>query len=214
MKKQLISAAVSAVLVFSAPAFSTGITVVDVTAIAKTVQEGLLRAQEAKAALDQAMREYDQAKNIGEDAKRRFEGYSDYSNLFDTASSYMTGNLSELAKADNIGSLRQQYGLVSNEPAVQSKYDGMLQKISLYDNFNKQLTDNSRQLDSLQGRFSSATTPQQKQDIANQIQLEMVKQQSVIQQYQFAQAKVDEEETIAKKKRGAEYNKAHSFTGN
>lgn len=214
MKKQLISAAVSAVLVFSAPAFSTGIPVVDVTAIAKTVQEGLLRAQEAKAALDQAMREYDQAKNIGEDAKRRFEGYSDYSNLFDTASSYMKGNLSELAKPDNIGSLRQQYGLVSNEPAVQSKYDGMLQKISLYDNFNKQLTDNSRQLDSLQGRFSSATTPQQKQDIANQIQLEMVKQQSVIQQYQFAQAKVDEEETIAKKKRGAEYNKAHSFTGN
>ena len=55
MKKQLISAAVSAVLVFSAPAFSTGIPVVDVTAIAKTVQEGLLRAQEAKAALDQAM---------------------------------------------------------------------------------------------------------------------------------------------------------------
>ncbi|EAZ4194922.1 conjugal transfer protein TrbJ [Salmonella enterica] len=213
MKKQLISAAVSAVLVFSAPAFSTGIPVVDVTAIAKTVQEGLLRAQEAKAALDQAMREYEQAKNIGEDAKRRFEGYSDYSNLFDTASSYMKGNLSELAKPDNIGSLRQQYGLVSNEPAVQSKYDGMLQKISLYDNFNKQLTDNSRQLDSLQGRFSSATTPQQKQDIANQIQLEMVKQNSVMQQYEFAQAKIEKEEEIKQMQRTIERNKKHSFTG-
>ncbi len=75
------------------------------------------------------------------------------------------------------------------------------------------MTDNSRQLDSLQGRFSSATTPQQKQDIANQIQLEMVKQNSVMQQYEFAQAKIEKEEEIKQMQRTIERNKKHSFTG-
>lgn len=210
MKKIKVITALLFPLVCSAPAMSSGIPVVDVAGIAKTVEEGLRRAQEAKSMLDQAVREYEQAKQLGDAAKQRFEGYSDFSNLFDTAASYMKDNLSDLSKNDNMSGLRQKYGLVSDDPSVQSRYDGMLNKISLYDNFNKQLTQNAKQLDKLQGRFSSATTPQQKQDIANQIQLEMMKQGGVMQQYQFAQAKIAEEEDINYQKIRIEYNRAHS----
>lgn len=210
MKKVTLISMLLFPLMCSAPAMSAGIPVVDVAGIAKTVEEGLRRAQEAKQMLDQAVREYEQAKQLGDAAKQRFEGYSDFSNLFDTASSYMKDNLSDLSKSDNISGLRQKYGLVSDDPSVQSRYDGMLNKISLYDNFNKQLTENAKQLDTLQGRFSSATTPQQKQDIANQIQLEMMKQGSVMQQYQFAQAKIAEEEKVNYQKIRIEYNRAHS----
>jgi type IV secretion system protein VirB5 len=212
MKKVFI-AAIAGMLLLSPHAFSAGILVFDTVAIAKTIEEGLNRAQEAKAAFDQATKDYEQAKSIGEDAKRRFEGYSDYSDLFDTAASYMKDDLSALAEAEDIGGLRDKYGLVSDDEGVQQRYDGELQKIALYDNFNKQLTKGAQQLDTLQGRFESATTPQQKQDIANQIELEMVKTNAVIQQYQFAQGKISQEAHIEAVKRADEFKKAHTYTG-
>ena len=213
MKKNSTIAALLLTALISSQAVATGIPVVDALANARAIQEGLQRALEAKTALDQAVRDYEQAKHFGEDAKRRFEGYSDFSTLFDTAASYMVGDLSELSKPENIGSLRGKYGLVSNQPAVQSKYDGMLQAISLYDGFNKQLTENARQLDTLQNRFAAAVTPQQKQDIANQLQIELIKNQNMVRQYDYAQSKIVQESEIHQMKRSIDRNKAHSYTG-
>ncbi|MGL5290034.1 MAG: type IV secretion system protein [Aeromonas sp.] len=213
MKKHFLSLAVASAMVLSSPTFAAGIPVVDVAAIAKTVEEGLTRAQEAKAQLDQAMADYNQAKGIGEAAQKRFEGYSDFSNVFDTAASFMKENVSDLAKPDDIGALRDEYGVVSKDPAVQEKYDGMLKEISLYDNFNKSLIKTSKQLDDLQGDFAAATTPQQKEDISNQLQMEMLKQQAVMQQFTIAQAKIAQDQKIQKQKIADAFMDAHTYKG-
>lgn len=209
MKKQLISAAVSAVLVFSAPAFSTGIPVVDVTAIAKTVQEGLLRAQEAKAALDQAMREYDQAKNIGEDAKRRFEGFSDFSGGFDTASSYMQDSLSKItddAKSD-MGGIRDKYELKSEDKDIQNRYDSMLQKIKFYDDFNTSVGDRAKRIETLQRNFNNADTPQKKADLANQLSTEQMTLDMQIKQYDLAERQMAAINTVNQEKASDDFFK-------
>lgn len=213
MKIKSVATTILFIMLSGSQAMATGIPVVDAMANARSIQEGLQRALEAKQALEQAVREYEQAKRFGDDAKRRFEGYSDFSTLFDTAASYIVKDLSDLSNPEKVGSLRQKYGLVSNDPSVQSKYDGMLQKISLYDSFNKQLTENAQQLDQLQNRFATAVTPQQKQDIGNQIQLELVKNQNIVRQYDYAQSKISQESEINQVKRSIERNKAHSYTG-
>ncbi|EFD1199109.1 type IV secretion system s family protein, partial [Escherichia coli 99.1805] len=64
------------------------IPVVDPASIAKTVEEGVTRAKEAAANLQQLKEQYEQTIKYAEEQKRRLEGFTDFSNGFDSAESY------------------------------------------------------------------------------------------------------------------------------
>lgn len=180
----------------SGQVMASGIPTVDVAAIAKTVEEGLTRAQEAANQLNQLKEQYEQQIKYAEDQKQRLEGFTDFSSGFDAASSYMKDSLSSItddAKSDLSG-LRDKYGLSSSNSVAQARYDGLLQKIKIYDNFNDSLRERANRITSLQNDFSSADTPQKKADLANQLSTEKMTLDMQIKQFDLAERQMESAE--------------------
>lgn len=180
----------------SGQAMASGIPTVDVAAIAKTVEEGLTRAQEAANQLNQLKEQYEQQIKYAEDQKQRLEGFTDFSSGFDSASSYMKDSLSSItddAKSD-LSNLRDKYGLSSSNSVAQARYDGLLQKIKIYDDFNDSLRDRANRITSLQNDFSSADTPQKKADLANQLSTEKMTLDMQIKQFDLAERQMESAE--------------------
>ena len=180
----------------SGQVMASGIPTVDVAAIAKTVEEGLTRAQEAANQLNQLKEQYEQQIKYAEDQKQRLEGFTDFSSGFDSASSYMKDSLSSItddAKSD-LSNLRDKYGLSSSNSVAQARYDGLLQKIKIYDDFNDSLRDRANRITSLQNDFSSADTPQKKADLANQLSTEKMTLDIQIKQFDLAERQMESAE--------------------
>ena len=180
----------------SGQVIASGIPTVDVAAIAKTVEEGLTRAKEAANQLNQLKEQYEQQMKYAEDQKQRLEGFTDFSSGFDSASSYMKDSLSSItddAKSDLSG-LRDKYGLSSSDSTAQARYDGLLQKIKIYDDFNDSLRDRANRITSLQNDFSSADTPQKKADLANQLSTEKMTLDMQIKQFDLAERQMESAE--------------------
>ncbi|UCQ29634.1 type IV secretion system protein (plasmid) [Edwardsiella tarda] len=175
---------------------ASGIPVVDVAAIAKTVEEGLIRAKEAANQLAKLKEQYEQSVKYAEDQKKRLEGFTDFSGGFDSASSYMKDSLSSItdgAKSDLSG-LRDQYGFSSSNSTVQARYDGLLQKIKFYDDFNDTIKSRANRITSLQNAFSNADTPQKKADLANQLSTEKMTLDMQIKQFDIAERQMESAE--------------------
>lgn len=165
------------------------IAVVDIAAIAKTVEEGLTRAQEAANNLAKLKEQYEQSVKYAEDQKKRLEGFSDFSNGFDSASSYMKDSLEQITKdaSNNLSEVRNAYGLNSDSTNIQARYDATLKMIKIYDDFNDSLQSRAHRMQKLQESFSKATTPQEKTDLANQLNAEKLTLDMQIKQYDIAE---------------------------
>ncbi|EFA9346573.1 MULTISPECIES: type IV secretion system protein [Escherichia] len=185
------------------------IPVVDPASIAKTVEEGISRAKEAAANLQQLKEQYEQTIKYAEEQKRRLEGFTDFSNGFDTASSYMRNSLNDIASESHIGldSLRKKYALSSTDSAAQNRYDAVLQKINFYEQFNKSLQQRAERVQTLQGLFSSAQTPQQKTDLANQLNTEKLTLEMQIKQYDLAERQMEASEAARKESQSVKFFK-------
>ncbi|EEZ8146481.1 conjugal transfer protein TrbJ [Escherichia coli] len=165
------------------------IPVVDPASIAKTVEEGVTRAKEAAANLQQLKEQYEQTIKYAEEQKRRLEGFTDFSNSFDSAESYMKTRLSDLTdhSKENVNSLRDKYNLKSESNLAQTRYDSILKQIDFYEKFNKSLLERANRMQNLQNSFSHANTPQQKADLANQLNTEKLTLEMQIKQYDIAE---------------------------
>ncbi|EEC9863817.1 conjugal transfer protein TrbJ [Escherichia coli] len=165
------------------------IPVVDPASIAKTVEEGVTRAKEAAANLQQLKEQYEQTIKYAEEQKRRLEGFTDFSNGFDSAESYMKTRLSVLTdhSKENVSSLRDKYNLKSESNLAQTRYDSILKQIDFYEKFNKSLLERANRMQNLQNSFSHANTPQQKADLANQLNTEKLTLEMQIKQYDIAE---------------------------
>ncbi|HFN8163292.1 TPA: type IV secretion system protein, partial [Escherichia coli] len=76
MKDKVLSFLLAGIIIVTSPSiFASGIPVVDVTAIAKTVEEGLNRAAEAARQLEQLKQQYEQTIKYAEEQKKRLEGF-------------------------------------------------------------------------------------------------------------------------------------------
>ncbi|HAN4291192.1 type IV secretion system protein [Escherichia coli] len=185
------------------------IPVVDPASIAKTVEEGINRAKEAAANLQQLKEQYEQTIKYAEEQKRRLEGFTDFSNGFDTASSYMKNSLNDIASESHIGldNLRKKYALSSTDSSAQNRYDAVLQKINFYEQFNKSLQQRAERVQTLQGLFSSAQTPQQKTDLANQLNTEKLTLEMQIKQYDLAERQMEASEAARKESQSVKFFK-------
>lgn len=212
MKDKVLSFLFAGIITITSPSiFASGIPVVDVAAIAKTVEEGLNRAAEAARQLEQLKQQYEQTIRYAEEQKKRLEGFTDFSNGFDSASSYMKDSLSTItnsAKSD-LSSLRSQYDLSdlsSNVAETQQKYDAILAKIKFYENFNNEMQERAKRLTTLQKEFASADTPQKKADLSNQLNTEKLTMELQLKQYDIAERQLENErkaqyETYVRQKR-------------
>ena len=169
--------------------YASGIPVLDVAAIAKTVEEGLTRAQEAANNLAKLKEQYEQSVKYAEDQKKRLEGFSDFSNGFDSASSYMKDSLDQITKeaSTNLSDARRSYGLTSESANIQARYDSTLKKIKIYEDFNDNLQNRAKRMQKMQESFIAATTPQEKADLANQLNVEKLTLDMQIKQYDIAE---------------------------
>ncbi|EEW2065173.1 TPA: conjugal transfer protein TrbJ [Escherichia coli] len=185
------------------------IPVVDPASIAKTVEEGINRAKEAAANLQQLKEQYEQTIKYAEEQKRRLEGFTDFSNGFDTASSYMKNSLNDIASESHMGldNLRKKYALSSTDSSAQNRYDAVLQKINFYEQFNKSLQQRAERVQTLQGLFSSAQTPQQKTDLANQLNTEKLTLEMQIKQYDLAERQMEASEAARKESQSVKFFK-------
>lgn len=185
------------------------IPVVDPASIAKTVEEGINRAKEAAANLQQLKEQYEQTIKYAEEQKRRLEGFTDFSNGFDTASSYMKNSLNDIASESHMGldNLRKKYALSSTDSSAQNRYDAILQKINFYEQFNKSLQQRAERVQTLQGLFSSAQTPQQKTDLANQLNTEKLTLEMQIKQYDLAERQMEASEAARKESQSVKFFK-------
>ncbi|EBM4269681.1 conjugal transfer protein TrbJ, partial [Salmonella enterica] len=190
MKDKVLSFLLAGIITVTSPSiFASGIPVVDVTAIAKTVEEGLNRAAEAARQLEQLKQQYEQTIKYAEEQKKRLEGFTDFSNGFNDASNYMKDSLSTItdsAKSD-LNSLRSQYNLSSDVVETQQRYDAILAKIKFYENFNTQMQERAKRLTNLQKEFSNADTPQKKADLSNQLNTEKLTMELQLKQYDIAE---------------------------
>ena len=188
---------------------ASGIPTIDVAAIAKTVEEGLTRAKEAASQLSQLKEQYEQSMKYAEAQKQRLEGFTDFSDGFDSASSYMKDSLSSItdgAKSDLSG-LRYKYGLSSSNNTTQARYDGLLQKIKFYDEFNDSMRERANRITSLQNEFSGADTPQKKADLANQLSTEKMTLDMQIKQYDIAERQMESAEKARQEQAGIDFRK-------
>lgn len=199
MKKSAIVGLLLSTIFFHS-AWAGGIPVFDGIGLAKTVEEGLTRAKEAasnlaqlKKQFDQVKQQYEQEVQYAQDQKSRLEGFTDFSGGFDSASSYLKSSLSDVTSSSRTGlsGLRNQYGLSSKDNTAQARYDGILQKIKFYDDFNTSMHQRANRLTSLQKSFASATTPQKKADIANQLSTEQMTMDMQIKQYDIAERQME-----------------------
>jgi len=200
MKDKVLSFLLAGIITITSPSiFASGIPVVDVTAIAKTVEEGLNRAAEAARQLEQLKQQYEQTIKYAEEQKKRLEGFTDFSNGFNDASNYMKDSLSTItdsAKSD-LNSLRSQYNLSSDVVETQQRYDAILAKIKFYENFNTQMQERAKRLTNLQKEFSNADTPQKKADLSNQLNTEKLTMELQLKQYDIAERQMKFEQEAA-----------------
>ncbi|MCV4998130.1 conjugal transfer protein TrbJ, partial [Escherichia coli] len=97
--------------------------------------------------------------------------------------------------------------LSSTDSAAQNRYDAVLQKINFYEQFNKSLQQRAERVQTLQGLFSSAQTPQQKTDLANQLNTEKLTLEMQIKQYDLAERQMEASEAARKESQSVKFFK-------
>lgn len=197
MKKNAIACALSAVLIASAvPALATGIPTLDAMTAALLESNALAQAKQALEALNtvkdgirQAEQQYNNYKGIvtGNDKLGAFLDnpsvnkvlpLGEWSDVYDTA--------------QDIASLRDRYGLTSDNASVQAKFDRMLSAMDALERNYKATTERVSNAEQLRAKLNEVQTPQQKEDLQLRYQQELLEQQN--QQMRLANMKMLQEE--------------------
>ncbi|EGH9360838.1 plasmid conjugal transfer protein [Salmonella enterica] len=205
-------------LLFLASCFSlngtAGILVYDPTAVAKTVDEGLTRAQEAAKQYEQLKQEYEQSVRYAEEQKKRLEGFTNFNTGFDTASSYMKDRLTDLTdvKSYDVDSELDKFNLNDSE-SIKARLEGAAAKVKFLDSYNDDLKNRASKLESLQNKFNQATTPQQKADLTNQLQTEQINMQYFMKQNELAEKQMEQQDKLRQEQIRKEWMEKHSHKG-
>lgn len=201
MNKKIIAIALS--LSFVSVSSFAGIPVIDPTAIAQAtamVNEAKNQLVELKSQVETAKNQLKEFQNEAEATKKRLEGYSDFSSYFDSSSSYLKDTLNEtmqdVSSQDLSNYFSQNNISVESGSGVEAVYKSKIEKIKTYERLQDNLSKQTLKMDRLQRDFEKATTPQQKQDILNTVQMEKLKMDTTMQSVNFELNKQSEQEKI------------------
>lgn len=163
------------VLIFSFNVFSSGIPTADVAAVSAMINENLKNLEKQAEQIIELKNQLEMMKQQAEADIRRFEGNlgkllnidSLYSIVGDDLSKILLPPESEFEKIND--SLREKYGLKTDDLELQKKYDFELKKIQDLERSFDASVKRTQELEKLRDMAISAKTPTEKQDIANEI---------------------------------------------
>ncbi|WP_299496346.1 type IV secretion system protein [uncultured Shewanella sp.] len=177
MKKQLLVATLALSMSATAPTVqATGIPVVDVASIMQMVIDSLQTGIEFEQQISEARNRLLELKNQGEHYRDMVQGHYNFEDLINDPNLNQFMNLDEWRDIyDDIGeldSLRDKYGLRSDNPSLQAQYDTKLRQLNAQQKYYDATINRNNQLQSLMAQFTSATNPAVKEDLANAITLQ------------------------------------------
>ncbi|ODJ92720.1 P-type DNA transfer protein VirB5 (plasmid) [Pseudomonas viridiflava] len=186
MKKHVVAYALSALMLTAAlPAAQAavpGVPVVDPSNLIELRLNAVAQAKQAydalttaKDAISQAAQEYNHYKSIitGNDMLGGFlndPALNQVMPMGEWADVYSTGR--------NIASLRDRYGLTSDNASVQAKFDQMMSVADALERNYNASTERVKNAEILRARLNEVTTPQQKNDLQLRYQQELIEQQN------------------------------------
>ncbi|MBS0044843.1 hypothetical protein KFE26_21485 [Shewanella sp. M16] len=180
MKKILLAAAIASVLNLSAidKVQASGIPVVDVASLLQMVMDGAKDAQQFAQQISEARNRLNELKNQGEHYKDMVEGHYNFEDLVNDPNLNQFMNMDDWKDAYNdtsdLASMRDEFGLHSDNAAVQRRYDRKLQNFRAQQKYYDATINRNNQLQKLVEQFNRATTPAAKEDIGNAIAFQQV----------------------------------------
>ncbi|WP_225776369.1 P-type DNA transfer protein VirB5 [Pseudomonas sp. Marseille-Q5115] len=184
MKKNAIACALSAVLLASAvPALAvTGVPTLDAVTAAILESNAVAQAKQALEALNTAKDGIRQVEQQYNNYKSIVTGNDKLGAFLDNPSVNKVLPLGEWSDvydtAQNIASLRDRYGLTSDNASVQAKFDRMLSAMDALERNYKATTERVSNAEQLRAKLNGVQTPQQKEDLQLRYQQELLEQQN------------------------------------
>ncbi|HGJ5856659.1 type IV secretion system protein [Arsenophonus nasoniae] len=185
------------------PIYGSGIPVVDGAAIAQAValvEKANAQIKELQDQVQTAKSQLDAYKQEVIDTKKRLEGFTDYSAIFGSAEAYMQDFWDDLNKDLNAADIRKfadKYGFnLKDYEQIEREYKNKFQQVEKYEALEKNITAHSRRLGGAQKAFNHAKTPQQREELLNNIILESNVLQAQIAQTNANIQKMEKEQKL------------------
>lgn len=183
MKKTLIAAAMSAVLLTAAPIVSAaGVPTMDAITSGLLVSNAAAQATQAADALKNAKDGIMQAKAQYDDFKRITTGNDRLGDFLNNPALNKVLPMGDWAAVygavRDIRQLRQRYGLQSDNVSVQARFDSMLAAADALERIYDASTERVRNAEQLRARLNVVQTPQEKEDLQLRYQHELLEQQN------------------------------------
>jgi type IV secretion system protein VirB5 len=176
MKKLLIVILFSIPLLFNQQVKATGIPVVDIAGILQMVVDGFARAKEFSQQIGEAKARLNEMKDSADHYKDMVDGHFDFEALLNDPTLNKHLALDDWKDIYNdtsdLANLRGEFGMYSDDPAVQAKYDRELKQYSAQSRFYDISTNRNKNLQNLLTQFQTAINPAAKADLANSISYE------------------------------------------
>jgi len=210
MKKHALAYTLSVALVAVAtPVLATGIPTLDAATAYILESNAVAQAKQALTAL-----------NTAKDAIRTAEQqYSHYKSIV-TGNDRLGGFLNDPAlnkvlplggwsdvysTVQDIAGLRQRYGLISDNPSVQARFDQMLAAADALERNYNASTQRISNAEQLRARLDLVETPQQKEDLQLRYQQELIEQQNQQMRLENMKMLQDQQEKIEDTKRAQDF---------
>ncbi|NOI06707.1 type IV secretion system protein [Vibrio anguillarum] len=169
-------------LVASSSVFASGIPVVDVASIAQMLKDGLVRAKEFKDQMGEARNRLLEMKSQGEHYKQMVEGHYDFEDVLNDPYLNQFIALDDWKEiyedAQGLENLRDEFGLYSDDPKIQRRYDNQLRQYQLRQKYYRNSVERNKRMQKLYQEFNGAANPAAKSDIANAISFERMQMQN------------------------------------
>ncbi|MEO4017592.1 P-type DNA transfer protein VirB5 [Pseudomonas rossensis] len=161
---------------------ATGVPTVDVAAATLLQNNAVAQAAQALDALNNAKNGIDQARQQYENYKGMVSGNDKLGGFLNNPSLNKVlplGDWSQVySTVSDIASLRERYGLKSDDASVQEKFDRMLAAADALERNYDASTERISNAEGLRAKLNEVDTPQQKQDLQLRYQQELLEQQN------------------------------------
>ncbi|KFF42178.1 conjugal transfer protein [Pseudomonas sp. BRG-100] len=213
MKKTMIAAAISAALLtaaLSTYAAVPGIPTLDGTTAMLLTNNAIQQAQEAMAALKTAKDGIKQAKAQYDNFKSIATGNDKLGDFLNNPALNKVLPMGQWADVygtvKDIASLRERYGLKSDNVSVQAKFDRLLAAADALERNYDASTERVRNAEQLRARLNMVQTPQQKEDLQLRYQQELLEQQNQQMRMANMQMLVEQQDKIDNQKRAQAFS--------
>ncbi|MCS4315584.1 type IV secretion system protein VirB5 [Pseudomonas sp. BIGb0381] len=206
MKQRLLASALALAIAVTVPcSYGSGIPTVDVASLAQMAMDAQRQAKEALDQLNAAKEAIEQAKAQFDHYKSLVTGNSKLGDFLDNPELNKTLSLDGwediYQDARDLGSLRDRYGLVSDDINVQKSFDKLLAVTDALERNYDASTQRVKNAQALRTKLDEVQTPQEKEDLQLRYQQELLELQNQQMRLQQTQMLVAQKERLESKQR-------------